>query len=120
MVVEDVVNNREFPDNIARGSYFIDVHHSGTGSGTWRRTEGSYGIPYRALLPKGLEGIVVAGRCISGTKEAAGSYRVMATCMAMGQAAGTAAAISVDKGISPKRIPTKDLQKILIREGAIL
>lgn len=53
-----------------------------------------YGIPYAALLPEELENIAAAGRCISATHEAAGSFRVMPTCMGIGQAAGVAAALA--------------------------
>ena len=63
-----------------------------------------YGVPYRCLLPKKVEGLLVAGRCLSATSDAAGAVRVMPPVMAMGQAAGTAAAIAVKEGHTPRNI----------------
>ena len=117
---KDVIEGRSFQDNIALGGYYIDIHSSEDSHGTWKLTEKPYGIPYRTLLPKGLKGVVVAGRCISGTEEASGSYRVMATCMAIGQAAGTAAAICADTGKPLQELDVKILQKILTQEGMII
>ncbi|HUV06593.1 MAG TPA: FAD-dependent oxidoreductase [Spirochaetia bacterium] len=133
LTLGDVEEGRSFSDNIAVGGYFIDIHSSEDTHGTWKLLEKPYGIPYRALLPRELEGVVAAGRCISGTEEASASYRVMATCMAMGQAAGTAAALSAGApgdratgSVSPgaetplRELDVESLQEILVREGMIL
>ena len=58
----------------------------------------TYSIPYRSLLPQGTDNLLLAGRCISGTHAAHGSYRVMPICFAMGQAAGAAAALCAARG----------------------
>ena len=79
-----------------------------------------YEIPYRCLLPRQIEGLLVAGRCISGTHEAHGSYRVMATCMAMGQAAGTAAALASRAGCTPRQIDVQQLRETLRDNGVTL
>ena len=84
LAATDVMEGRFFDDTIAVGGYFIDIHSSTDSAGIWKLLEKPYGIPYRALLPQGLENVIAAGRCISGEREAAASYRVMATCMATG------------------------------------
>ena len=120
LTINDILEKRTFPDTIAYGGYFIDVHH-GTGSGgTWKLTEGAYGIPFRCLLPRGTENLLAAGRIISGTQEAAGSYRVMATCMALGQAAGTAVSLALDKGIPLREIEATDLRNALKSDNAVV
>ena len=70
-----------------------------------------YDLPYRCFLPQGLEGLLVAGRCISGTHRAHASYRVMSICMAMGQATGIAAALSAQRNCTPRTLNIEDLQK---------
>jgi len=81
---------------------------------------GAYGIPYRCLLPRGLDNVLVAGRCLSATHEALASARVMAQCVAMGEAAGTAAALAVRHGCSTRQVDTEVLRQALIAQGAIL
>ncbi|HEX2984755.1 MAG TPA: FAD-dependent oxidoreductase, partial [Ignavibacteriales bacterium] len=100
----------------------IDVHNpAGKGTILKKLPPGeAYDIPLRCLLPKGVNNIVMAGRCISGTHEAHSSYRVMPISMATGQAAGVCAAIAAEKNISPKRVPYKDVQQELLRQGANL
>lgn len=122
LTAKDVLAARKFEDVIARCSYPIDVHNpSGPGTVLKRLPPGeSYDIPLRCLLPKGLDGLLMAGRCISGTHEAHSSYRVMPTCMATGQAAGVCAAIASGKNIKPGKVEAGDVQRELIRQGAIL
>nr|MDQ3571066.1 FAD-dependent oxidoreductase [Actinomycetota bacterium] len=88
---EDVLSARQFPDGIARGSYPIDIHNPTGRSGTVIRNVPpgeAYDIPLRCLVPRQVDGLLVAGRCISGTHEAHSSYRVTPIAMATGQAAG--------------------------------
>lgn len=103
LTAEDYVARRSFPDEICRNSYFIDVHgtqkeqQSGTGSGLSITLYGpgeSHGIPYRCLTPRGLRNVLVAGRSISCDRRVLGSVRVMPVCLAMGEAAGIAAALA--------------------------
>jgi hypothetical protein len=117
---EDAINARVFPDGIAVGGYFIDIHNPGDSTGTWELLERSYEIPFRCLIPKGVDNMVAAGRCISGSRKAAGSYRVMATCMALGQAAGLAAAASAKGGEAMRELDVELLRKSLSAEGAIV
>jgi len=80
----------------------------------------AYDIPLRCLLPRGTEGLLVAGRCLSGTHEAHSSYRVMPIVMATGQAAGVCAALAARKHTSPRSIDTVEVQEELKRQGASL
>lgn len=119
---EDVLGGKKFDDVIARGSFPIDIHNP-RGEGTVYKVLPpgiSYQIPYRCLLPLGVEHLLVAGRPISVTHEAHSSTRVAPTAMAVGQAAGVAAALAVKERISPRRIKVVELQKILREQGADL
>jgi hypothetical protein len=120
--VDDVLGARKFDDAIARGAYPVDIHNP-TGSGTLlkRLPPGeAYDIPLRCLLPKGVERVIVAGRCLSGTHEAHSSYRVMPIVMATGQAAGVCAALAARNGTLPRNIDVRDVQRELLRQGASL
>ena len=113
----DVLEARRFDDEIALCGAPIEDH--GAGGGTeWQYVAGgaAYGIPYRALLPKGLDGMLVAGRCFSSTHDAHASARSMATCMAMGQAAGTAAALAVSGNCLPRDVPADTLRRTTARQ----
>jgi hypothetical protein len=71
-------------------------------------------------MPQDAEGVIVAGRCISGTHEAHSSYRVMPIVMATGQAAGVTAALAARKGLRPRQIAARHVQSELVRQGASL
>jgi hypothetical protein len=72
------------------------------------------------LHPQGTEGLIVAGRCISGTHEAHSSYRVMPIVMATGQAAGICAALASRRSLQPREVPAREVQYELLRQGASL
>jgi glycine/D-amino acid oxidase-like deaminating enzyme len=118
---EDVLGARRFADEIALCGAPIEDHTAGTDT-KWKYVphSGVYGIPYRCLLPSGVEGMLVAGRCFSATHDAHASARSMATCMAMGQAAGTAAALAVASGTTPRSIDVSVLRQRLSDDGALL
>jgi len=120
---EDLLAMRKFDDSIGYGSFFIDIHSvSGPGMDRkeYRPEKGfKYQIPYRILLPKDVDNLLVAGRCASCTHEALGSLRVMPQCGVMGQAAGVAAVISLNRGISPKEISVAELQRSLKEQNCI-
>ena len=119
---EDIVKARKFSDVIARGSYPIDIH-SPTGEGTIikRLPPGeSYDIPYRCIVPKKVENLLIAGRCISCTHEAQAAIRVIPIVVAIGQAAGTAAALAAKLHVSPREMDVSLLQETLKKQGAIL
>ena len=121
---EDLVAEREFPDSIGYGSFFIDIHNPdgpGMDAKTWRPAKGfKYQVPYRILVPRTVEDLLVAGRCVSVTHEALGSLRVMPQCAVMGEAAGVAAAQAAGGGPPPRRADLAALQAQLRRQGAIL
>ena len=122
LTVDDILQARKFPDVIARSTYPVDIHNpEGTGTTLKRLPPGeAYDIPLRCLLPQKVEGLIVAGRCISGTHEAHSSYRVMPVSIATGHAAGVCAALAVRYGKPPRAIIAADVQAELIRQGANL
>jgi hypothetical protein len=122
LTAEDILTRRTFPDAVARSAYPIDIHNpSGSGTVTHRLPPGtSYEIPYRCLLPRDREGLLVAGRCISTTHEALASTRLTPTVMTLGQAAGTAAALAVAAGIAPRALDPAVLRERLTADGVDL
>jgi hypothetical protein len=119
---EDITKARKFEDVIARGSYPIDIH-SPTGEGTVNppmAPGASYDIPYRSLVPKGIDNLLVAGRCISSTHEGQSAIRVIPIAVAIGQGAGVAAALSASRNVPPRRLDISLLQRTLRAQGANL
>ena len=118
------MSQREFEDNICYGSFFVDIHcidGPGMDPTVWQSPEGfKHHIPYGILLPRGVENLLTAGRCVSCTHVALGSIRVMVQCIGMGEAAGTAAALSLKDGSTPRQLDVARLQDQLRRQGAIL
>lgn len=118
---EDVVAGRHFDDGIAQAGAPIEVHGPGGGTRWEFLDEGrTYQIPYRCLLPADLEWMLVAGRCLSASHDAHASARNMAQCTAMGQAAGTAAALAASTGTPPSSIDPGRLRDQLLAGGALL
>ncbi|MCC6305762.1 MAG: FAD-dependent oxidoreductase [Rhodobacteraceae bacterium] len=120
MTEEDVLACRHFDDAIAVASYPIDIHRPADDGCTLIWCGDCYDIPYRALLPQKVANLLVAGRSISATHEAMGAIRVMATCMAMGEAAGRAARISVRGNRAPADIDVADLRRQQLAAGVYL
>jgi ribulose 1,5-bisphosphate synthetase/thiazole synthase len=122
LTTDDVLGARSFPDAICRGAWPLEIHLNDSPDTTRIHLEGDtyYQIPYRCLVPRDLEQILVTGRCISTTHEAQGSTRVMGPGIATGQAAGTAAALALETQRSPRAVDVLTLQSCLEREGALL
>ncbi|WP_337102266.1 FAD-dependent oxidoreductase [Paenibacillus sp. YIM B09110] len=128
LTVEDYVERRSFEDEICRNSYFIDVHgtEKEQKSGNTPSIElygpgESHGIPYRCLTPRGLRNVLVAGRSISCERKVLGSVRVMPVCLAMGEAAGLAAALAVSGNQGDVHaVDVSVLRDRLREEGAFL
>lgn len=120
MTREDIMACQHFDDAIAVASYPLDIHHPQGGGCTLEWCGDCYDIPYRSLIPQKIKNLIVAGRCISTTHEAMSAIRVMAPCMAMGEAAGRAAKMAVREGIQPADIDVKKLQQELLQSGAYL
>jgi hypothetical protein len=120
MALEDIQQGRRFEDAVTFCTFCVDVHEPAPGSGV-PSGDGMpmkpYEIPFRCLVPVEVENLLVAGRCISGSHEAHASYRVTGTCMAMGQAAGLAAAWAAAEGIPPSSIAGPKLREALAARG---
>ena len=130
--LDDYKRRATFPDEIGRYAYPIDNHPIRPGKDTYaqhrkefdtdlRYAKGeSYGIPYRVLTPRGLDNVLVAGRCVSVDRMVHGSLRVMPGCYITGQAAGIAAAMAAAKDLSPHKIDVPELLGRLKKIGAYL
>ena len=120
LTAEDILTSRRFEDVITVAGYPVDIHHSTGSDCTMLFAKDNHDIPYRCLVPEKVENLLVAGRCSSFTHEAMAGTRVMSTCMALGQAAGTAACIALSDGVKPSEVNVKEVQKELLEEGAFL
>lgn len=118
---DDVLAARQFDDQVGLCGAPIEDHRAGPDTRwTYLPDGAAVGIPYRTLLVRDAENVLVAGRCFSATHDAHASVRSMAQCMAMGQAAGTAAALATAAGGTPRDVPPQQVRDELRRDGAIL
>ena len=120
LTAQDIMEKKHFDDAICTFAYAIDIHNSEGGGATFQQVDGYYTIPFRCLVPMHIKNLLVAGRCISGTSEAAASYRVIPCCMATGQAAGTAAALAVKENVTPGDVDIRKLQDVLVSQGVVI
>lgn len=130
LVADDYYARRDFPDEICRCCYYIDMHGNrheqktlterqlAERSARYGKGE-SYGVPYRTLTPKGLHNVLVAGRCISADRAVQASVRIMPACMTTGEAAGIAAHLALSTG-DVHKVPTDTLRDILLSRGAYI
>lgn len=130
--VEDFKARAVFPDEIGRYCYPVDIHPSKPDAKEYAKFEEefrkslryergeSYGIPYRILTPKGLENLLIAGRCVSSDRQIQGSIRVMPSCYITGQAAGLAAAIAIEQKTHTRGFAVTELLRRLRGIGAYL
>ncbi len=116
----DVMTGRDFEDSIACGGHPIDISPIPSEVEHMDMDHWRFHIPYRILVPKGIDGLLVAGRSVSATRMASGSLRPTVQCMAMGEAAGVAAALSASGNLSPACVDTAELRRILRENGAII
>ncbi len=122
LTADEIINCTQFEDSIALCNYDIDIHNP-SGTGTSHRFFGDgeyYTIPYRSLLPKEYNNLLVAGRCLSATHEAQASVRIMPTCACLGQAAGTAVAVAFKSDKNAHTVDVKSLQNKLLENAAVL
>lgn len=117
---DDIIARKKYDDPICMASYPLDIHHSTGGDCTMIYTDDAYQIPYRVLVPEKIEGLLVAGRCSSFTHEAMAATRVMSTCMALGEAAGVAARLSVASSIQPSMVDYGTLRAELLKNNVYL
>ncbi len=122
----DVIDQTAFEDGVAFGGWSIDLHPAAgmyaEGAGALQRfSDGLFEIPFRSLYSQNVENLLFAGRDVSATHVAFGAARVMATCAAMGEAAGTAAAMCIERGVTPRELhddAREDLRQRLLRWDA--
>lgn len=107
-------------DTVTLAGYNVDVHVPHSNKLSIQPVEHAVGIPYGCLVSKNISNLMVAGRCASVGSDIYGLTRVMGTCMGMGEAAGTAAAMAVKHGIDPKDVSVPELRSTLLANGAIL
>lgn len=123
---DDFLDSRTHPDDIGVCGQPLEDH--GAGSATrWEYVGGgpeptgrAYGIPLGTLVPRAVDGLLVAGRCLSATHEAHASVRSIGQCMTMGHAAGITAAIAADTGAAPRSVDRRRVRRELAAAGAIL
>lgn len=118
---DDVINPKAFPDTVAKGAHTIDIHQGDTiDQDDFLILRRPYNVPLRCLVPRGGVNIVTAGRSLCADGPGFGSVRVIATCMAMGQGAGTAAALAVRDGCPIPDVDVDLLRETLIAQDAIV
>ncbi len=122
LTVDDLKSLRRFYDGIAVANYDIDIHNpEGEGTSHYFFDTGEwYEIPYRALIPRGMKNLLVAGRCISATHEAQASFRIMPYCCELGESAGVAAGVAKKRGVDVREIDTDALRAVLREHGFVL
>jgi hypothetical protein len=117
LTAEDLISGRHFDDAVSMGAYHIDIHRP---AGTWVDSHNvrAYTIPVRSLIARGVDGLLMAGKCLSATHEAVASTRVIPICMGQGQAVGTLAALAARRGQAVRQVPVALLQDTLAAQGA--
>lgn len=120
---EDLISGRSFEDVIALYGYPIDIHSPNEVTTEFSKefkTANIYQMPYRILVPQKVNGLLVAGRCVSATHEALGAIRVMPCAFALGQAAGAGAALASASGIEPRNVNIRELHQTLLAQDVVL
>lgn len=116
----DVRNEARFPDAIGICNSPVDIHEPGGKTAVMDHVGTGYGIPFRCLVPEGIEGLYVAGRCVSADEVAFGSTRNVPACATTGEAAGAAAALAVKSGSSAAEVSVSGVQAALRESGVVL
>ena len=121
LVEDDVLGGRQFDDGICRSAWPVELHAAG-GETVWKFLDQGlyYTVPYRCLLPREVDNLLVAGRCIAATREAFASVRVIGPCMSEGQAAGAASAVAARTGVDFPRLDVGALRAQLVERGALV
>lgn len=121
LTLDDIKEKRQFEDAVVRSKWAHSDTHSGKNmQWSFEFYEGPYWIPYRSLIPKQTDNLLVVGRSISATRKAMASIRIMPICASTGEAAGAAAAIAVQNGITTRKVDIKELQNVLKKQGVVL
>ena len=117
---QDYMAGRVYEDAVCNTLYFIDIHTEGGVEQEFVATGRVPTVPLSALVPRGSSRLLVAGRCVSSDRLANSALRVEASCMAMGQAAGAAAALGAHRGVPSRDLPIPDIHALLRQHGAIV
>jgi hypothetical protein len=117
---EDYTSGRHFDDALCYSFYPIDLHDRAGVAPKPLQAGVVPTVPLRALVPKGSRNLLVAGRCVSSDRLANSALRVQASCMAMGQAAGGAAALAVKSRTTPREVPLQSIRQLLRAHGAVV
>jgi hypothetical protein len=120
LTLDDIVEGKRFDDAIALGGGIVDFHRVDENGHSKLQFVRPHGIPYRTLLPRIVDNLLVAGRCHSVSQMGAAVTRMGVTAMMMGEAAGRAAAIALSAGCMPREVDVGRLKTILLENGAIL
>lgn len=123
LTLDDIVNGKTPDDSVLVCSNSADIHgRSGPKSNEYIviRDGNWYGVPYGCMVPQKIDGLLVAGRCLSATSDAAGAVRVIPPCMCMGQAVGVAAALAIHHNREPRSVLPEDIREHLRQQGAFL
>ncbi|MBE5772500.1 MAG: FAD-dependent oxidoreductase [Clostridiales bacterium] len=116
MLLDGVIGD----DAIGLGAYKIDIHSGKDRSTVFKTVKEPFGMPYGCLVSAEIENLMFAGRCASMDAASLASVRVMPQCMTMGEAAGVAASMALDKNIRPADVDVQALREILLAQGAVL
>lgn len=116
----DILTGTAFPDAVAKGAFPVDIHQPDGAGNTWEEIQKPYSIPYAAMVPRAVDGLLAAGRCISASHEAMAGLRVTPICFSMGEAAGTAAAHAVRDKVEARNVNVEELRADLKAHGAIV
>jgi len=114
---QDAVQGAHFDDAITSCRYMIDVHPIDASETGRYEKHPPFDIPYRSLVPLKIDNFLIAGRCVSSDRVAQSALRIGGTCMSTGEAAGTAAALSIEKGVKPREMDGTLVQKALEEHG---
>ena len=120
VTTEDAKNSVKYPDPVFCCANHMDIHRKGYVEYVARNTNDPYYFPYRALLPQKVDNLLCAGRCAAAERPVMAAIRVIPPCFAMGQAAGTAAALAVREGVGPKQLDPSLLVSTLKEDGVYL
>ncbi len=120
ITVNDYSSGKKFDDAVCHAFYPVDLHTKNGVKPQPLKPGIVPTVPLRALIPKGSRNLIVAGRCVSSDRLANSGLRVQASCMAMGQAAGAAAALAAKSGTTPLEVPLKEIHDLLRTHGAII
>ncbi|WP_213996323.1 MULTISPECIES: FAD-dependent oxidoreductase [Tepidanaerobacter] len=121
LTADDVIHNSCSERSVAACAFPIDIHDPAGNKLNWIRKEKEccYDIPYGVMVPNEIKNLLVTGRCISATHEALASARISATAMALGEAAGLAASLSIKQNVDFADVKVSELQSALVNQGAI-